>query len=144
MQMGTCISRRTAEYFRTRADSQEACNETSSSLVFRNACTVPYFVLGCIEIWGHMSCLYHLAKCVDSSRTRECHCSRCLDRACRINVPQALALTPLSRQVYDAALVGGRTFQYIWPGSYRHACVLAEPTQVVDAVMFGFAQTEQG
>lgn len=61
-----------------------------------------------------------------------------------MNVPQALALTPLSRPVYDRALFGGRTFSYIWPGSHRHASVLAEPTLVVDAVIFGSAQTDQG
>lgn len=62
--METCISRQMAQSFRTRTVSQEACDVASSSLAFRTARTVPYFVLRRIEIWGHMSCLYHLAKCV--------------------------------------------------------------------------------
>lgn len=43
--------------FRIVAYSQEACDKTSSPLVSRSACTIPYFVLRCVEIWGHMSCL---------------------------------------------------------------------------------------
>lgn len=61
-----------------------------------------YFVLRCIEIWGHLSCLYHLDRCVGClSMTRECHRGRRLGRACRVNVAQATVLTPLSRQMFD-------------------------------------------